>query len=176
LAEKALEDEVSGFVGEQFLAYLKGRRMAIAHVSWQMPEGIMALGSLLDMLEEAAGACKVSARKRAYWKESGYHLDGGKYWFGVSYDAPSILLFGTRCRIDPVAAASLGGEITHEDWVPGTARWWREADLNSEEVHFFSRTKVGQIDWLIGFLRGCLESAQRIDVPDHSAIPDEPEG
>ena len=176
LGEEALRDEVSRFLVEQFLAFLKGRRMAIAHVGWQMPEGVKALGSLLDMLAEAAGACQVSARKRAYWGESGYHLDGGKYWLGINYDDPSRLWFGTCCRIDPEAAASLGGEITQEDWVPGKARWWKGADLDSEEVHFFSRTKVGQIQWLIAFLRESLEQARSIETPDQPPIPEEPEG
>jgi hypothetical protein len=175
LADEAFRDEVSRFLAEQFLTFLKGRRMAIAHVGWQMPEGVKALGSLLDMLVEAAGACQVSARKRAYWGESGFHLEGGKYWLGINFDDPSRLWFATRCRIDPEAAATLDGEITQEDWVPGAARWWKGADLNSEEIYFFARTKVGQIQWLIDFLRECLESARRIETPGQTVIPDESE-
>src|SRR5947209_669014 len=105
--------------------------MAIAQVGWQMPEGVRALRSLLTMITEAAGTCGVSAQKKAYWDEIGFHLDGRKYWIGVGYDEPGRLWFATRCRIDPLAAAALGGEITYEDWVPGQARWGRSADLSS---------------------------------------------
>jgi hypothetical protein len=175
LGDESLRDEVSRFLCEQFLAFLKERRMAIAHVGWQMPEGVKALGSLLDMFAEAAGACGVSARKRAFWGEVGYKLDGGKYWIGVNFDDPSLLWFATLCRINPEAAAALGGEITHANWIPGAAQWLKSADLSSEEVHFFSRTKGGQIQWLIAFLRECLEQARSITTPDQPPIPDEPE-
>jgi hypothetical protein len=41
-------------------------------------------------------------------------------------------------------------------------------------VHFFSRSKVSQIEWLIGFVRECLTMARSIQTPDQPPIPEEP--
>lgn len=172
--------EVAAFLARQFLDFLKERKMNLAQVSWQMPEGFRALANLFDMLFETAAACKVSAKKAVGWEPSwniGINLDGRKYWVGVNSAEPDTLWFGTyRCRIDPEAAARLGvGEIAEDNSVPGAYRWWRGIELNSESVHFFSRSKVGQMRWLMGFLSECLVMARSIETPDQPPIPEEPE-
>jgi hypothetical protein len=168
--------EVACFLAGQFLDFLRARRMTLTQVSRFLPEGLRALPDLLNMLYEAAAACKVSVHKSANWQEIGANLAGRKYWIGVSYTDPSTLWFGTRCRIDPEAARKLGvGEITEVDWVPGRYRWWRSADLDSEAVHFFSRSKVSQYEWIEKFLRECLTLARSIETPDQPPIPEEPE-
>ena len=114
--------------------------------------------------------------KAAGWGYSGIKLDGSKYWVGVFHDEPGKLWFSTRCRIDPEAAARLGvGKLTEENWVPGRYRWWREAELYSESIYFFSRSKVGQLQWLMSFLRECLTMAHSIETPDQPPIPEEPQ-
>jgi hypothetical protein len=103
-------------------------------------------------------------------------LDGLKYAVGVTFSEPEKLWFGTRCRIDPEAVSNLGiGELTEASWVPGRYRWWRVVELDSEAVHFFSRSKVSQMQWLEAFLRDCLEKARSIMTPDQPPIPDEPD-
>lgn len=41
--------------------------MTLAQVGHAMPEGVRALGNLLNMLVEAVSACKVSAKKSTGW-------------------------------------------------------------------------------------------------------------
>ena len=150
--------------------------MKLAQVGWHMPEGVRALSNLLNMLFEAAMACKISVKKTASWDSMGVNLDGLKYWVGILHASPEKLWFGTRCRIDPEAAARLsGGEITEESWVPGRYRWWRGVELDSEPVHFFSRSKVDQMRWLESFLRESVTMARSIETPDQPPIPEEPE-
>lgn len=169
--------EVAPFLARQFLDFLRMRGMTLTQVGKYMPEGVRALNNLLNMLFEAAGACKVTVKRTANWDNIGLILDGHKYWVGIDFDKPEKLWFGTRGRIDPEATARLGvGELTEENWVPGRYRWWRGVELDSEEVHFYSRTKVGQMQWLEGFLRDCLAKARSIETPDQPPIPDEPEG
>jgi hypothetical protein len=169
--------ELAGFLARQFLDFLKERRMTLTQVGKYMPDGLRALSSLQNMLFEAAMACKVSVKKSPGWDETGINLDGMKYWVGVTYAEPEKLWFGTRCRIDPEAAARLGvGEMTEESWVPGRCRWWRELNLESEDVHFFSRSKVSQMECLESYLRECLALARSIETPDQPPIPEEPEG
>lgn len=150
--------------------------MNLAQVGKYMPDGLRAVSNLLNMLFEAAAACKVSVKKTASWDSLGLKLDGRKYWVGVSYAEPEILQFVTSCRIEPEAARKLGaGEVFEESWVPGRYRWYRGVELDSEPVHFFARSKVSQMRWLEGFLRECLSLARSVETPDQPPIPDEPE-
>lgn len=169
-------NEIAGFLARQFLDFLKERNMNLTQVGKYMPEGIRAIASMLNMLYEAAIACKVTVQRGGSGDYIGLRLDGLKYLIGVFYDDPEKLWFATRCRIDPEAATRLGeGELTEENWVPGRYRWWRGAELSSEAVHFFERSKVSQIRWLESFLRECLDMARSIETPDQPPIPEEPE-
>jgi hypothetical protein len=168
--------EVAGFLARQFLAFLEARGMTLTQVGKLMPEGLRALSSLLNMLYEAAAAMKVSVKKTASWEHLGANLDQGKYSIGVACAEPEKLWFSTRCKIDVDAARKLGvGEISEENWVPGRYRWHRSADLESEPVHFFSRSKVSQMEWLMGFVRECVTMARSIEAPNQPPLPEEPQ-
>jgi hypothetical protein len=176
LAATEAAGEVAGFLARQLLDFLEARGMTLTQVGKYMPEGVRAFSHLMNMLFEAASACKVQVKKVTGWDYMGLNLDGLKYYVGVGFSEPEKLWFGTRCRIDPEAAAKLGvGELTEESWVPGRYRWWRGVELDSEPVHFFSRSKVSQMQWLEGFLRECLAQAHLIETPDQPPIPEEPE-
>lgn len=168
---------VAAFVLRQFLDFLRVRGMRLEQVGKYLPDGVRALYNLMDMLLEAGAACKVSVKKSVGWGYIGVSLDGPKYWVGVSFKEPEHLRFATAGKIDREAAVQLGvGEVREESWVPGRWRWIRKAELESEPVHFFARTKVGQMRWLEAFLRECLVHARSIETPDQPPIPDEPEG
>lgn len=108
--------EIAGFLVRQFLDFLRERNMNLTQVGKYMPEGVRALASMLNMLYEAASACKVTTEKSSGWKYIGFVLDGKKYWIGLGYDDPEKLVFATRCRIDPESAARLGdGELIEEN-------------------------------------------------------------
>jgi hypothetical protein len=168
--------EVAGFLARQLLDFLGARRMTLTQVGKYMPEGLRALSSLMNMLFEAASACKVTVKKAAGWDYIGLNLDGLKYWVGVNFSEPEKLWFATRCRIDREAAEKLGvGELTEESWVPGRYRWLRGEDLDSEPIHFFSRSKVSQMQWLESFVRECLAQARSVETPEQPPIPERPE-
>ena len=165
--------KVAEFLSQQFLAFLTERNMTLTQVGPYLRDGTRALSALLNMLREAAAACKVSPpRLQTDWEGLGLYLEGGKYWIGIEYVEPAILWFGTRCQIDVDAAGRLGrGEIFEQKWVPGRQSWYISADLESEDIHFFSRTKVGQMQWLEGFLHECLKTARSIETPDQPPLP-----
>jgi hypothetical protein len=168
--------EVAGFLVQQFLDFLGARTMNLTQVGKFMPEGLRDVMSMMNMLREAAAACKVSAKTSAAWNYNGLNLDGMKYWVGVDYVDPDKIWFRTRGRIYPDAARKLPiGEVTQESWVPGGYRWCRSAELNSEDVHFFARSKVSQMEWLEAFLSDCLRKARSVETPDQPPIPEEPE-
>ncbi len=51
--------------------------MTLAQVGKYMPEGVRAFSNLMNMLFEAASACKVQVKKAAGWDYGGLKLDGG---------------------------------------------------------------------------------------------------
>lgn len=114
--------EIAAFLSGQFLEFLRTRGMTLTQVGKYMPEGLRALSNLLNMLFEAAMACKVPVKKSHTWDTMGITLDGLKYWAGVRFTDPEKLWFGTYsgCRIDPAAAAQhgLSEELVKENWAP----------------------------------------------------------
>jgi hypothetical protein len=168
--------DVAGFLAQQFLNFLEARSMTLAQVGKLMPEGLRAMSNLMNMLIEAATACKLPVKKAAAWDYLGVYLEGRKYWVGVKFSEPEYLYFYTCCRIDPEAAAKLGvGELSEENWIPGRTRWMRWVELDSEAIHFFSRSKISQMQWLEEFLRDCLAKARSIITPDQPPLTDEPD-
>ena len=118
----------------------------------------------------------MSVKKSTRWDDLGIVLDG-KYWVGVHFTDPANLWFGTFCQIEAATAAKLGtGELSQENWVPGGHRWWRHAELSSEGGHFFSRSKVSQMEWLQDFLKESVAMAKAIESPHQPPAADQPEG
>jgi hypothetical protein len=177
LQDGPILDPATRYLCEQFTGFLRARNMVVEKVSWHMPDGLRSWGNFLKMLLEAAAACKVSATmKGAVDKDSiGVKFDG-KYYVSVGYETPETLWFSTSTRIDREEASKLGvGEVAEASWVPGRYRWWRSAELDSEPIHFFARSKVSQMQWLEGFLRECLAQAHSIETQEQPLTPDEPE-
>jgi hypothetical protein len=159
--------EVAGFLTLQFIAFLKARRMALSQVEKALPDGLCALPNLLMMLSHAATACNVSLKRSANWEYIGANLEGGRYWIGIVYAKPEELRFSAWHPIDLDAARRLDVGVPFESrHIPGGFGWRNTVELGSESVHFFSRSKVGQMEWLEHFLRDCLTKARSIEQPD----------
>jgi hypothetical protein len=170
----AITDPVARFLSKQFVDFLEERNMAIAQVNWQMAEGVRALRSLLAMLAEAAAACHLSPKKAFGWDWLGFMLEQ-RYWVGVILDNPSQLCFQVRPPIDTDRAKTLGvGAVVEAP--AGGLMWQHVVDLDSEQAHFYSRSKASQMQWLQEFLGECLAQASSIAAPGQPPIPEEPEG
>ncbi|HWG45480.1 MAG TPA: hypothetical protein VN688_22140, partial [Gemmataceae bacterium] len=179
--EKELPDietagQVANFLARQFLDFLWGRNMNLTQVGKYMPDGLRALSSWLNMLREAAVTCKVKKiRVSDAWNYNGVSLEGGKYWIGFIHAAPEKLYFNTFSRMDTEAAARRGISLVKETRAFGGVSWSKSVELDSESIHFFSRSKVSQMEWLECFLRECLDIARSIETPDQPPIPEDPE-
>ncbi len=162
------------FLAQQFLDFVRGRGMSLEKVEYYLPDGLRALGHFLNMLVEAANACNVVPKISKGENHIGVTLAGNKYRMRVFYAEPEMLEFSTRTQVDPKAAAKLDtGEVTPRG---AGYRWRRSVNLNSEEVYFFARSKVRQMEWLENFLRECLKMARSIEIPGGPPIPEEAEG
>jgi hypothetical protein len=155
-------DDVAGFLVRQFLDFLEARGMTITQVGKYMPEGLRALSNLTNMLGEAAAACGTKVVRKSWTDEAiGLTLTGG-FWVGVEFDEPDTLWFSTVDNpFNPEAVGEHPGwEQYPKSWRAGECYACRKLALDSEEVHFFSRSKVSQMECLEGFLRECLQQAK----------------
>jgi hypothetical protein len=143
----------------------EGKYMTLNHVSWEMPNGIRSLQNLLAMIEEAANSCETSATKYGNSDGVGYYLDGQHYWLGVYYSDPEYLQFESCTAIDKQQAESFGIGMFEEFSDGREGYFWRRwANLHSEEIHFFARTKSAQVEWLKCFLYDSLVLVRRMEL------------
>ena len=80
--------------------------MTLTQVGKYMPEGLRALANLLNMLFEAAAACKVSVKIVAGLGHMGVNLDGGSTGSASISRTRRSCGSARSCRIDPEAAAA----------------------------------------------------------------------
>ena len=157
---------ISAYLLNQFLGFLTARNMIMTQVSWELAGGVRALRSLIDMLEEAALACGLHTAVRSNKLFVGVKLNQEAYRIGIYYERPDVLVFETRkAKVDKDAANGLGVGAVFQGRDKSAHGWRREVDLNSEDVHFFSRTKVGQFRYVEDFLKHNLELVKSVEVP-----------
>jgi hypothetical protein len=155
----------SQFLVDQFLGFLKARNMTMGQITWEMPMGVRSLRTLADMFYEAAIACGLKPQIVGTLEWMGIKLDGNKYWAGIQYSDPERIVFGTNMAcVDPVKADALDVGSTYE-WDNKKGHGWRrELVLESEETHFFSRSKASQLQFLEQFLRESHALAMKVTI------------
>lgn len=160
----------SQFLVQQFLGFLQARRMTMEKVTWHYLDGVSSFHSLLAMIEEAATALKlepdfVMGRSRDF---VGFYLCNKRFWIGILFSRPNEIRFNTQVnfRIASEKIEPLGvGESVKAKWHPDGLTWERFKALDSEEIHFFSRSKAGQMQWLESFLKESVALANQIEKP-----------
>ncbi len=158
---------VSDFLVKQFLGFLTERRMIMGQVTWELAGGVRSLLALRVMLYEAANACGFKPSIGAWQDFMGIRLNGKDYRAGIHYDKPEILRFETwDSKVNKEAAEQLGiGRVYL--WSNKTDYgWYRELNLESEEAHFFSRSKASQLQFLEEFLDECRKKVEQVVLPE----------
>lgn len=155
------EDRVTLFLIDQFMGFLGGKNMTMQRINWQLPEGIRSLSNLLQMLAEAISALGHKPGFNFGSCYMGYKIkQEGKYWVGVTFDKPKILLFQTEnTTIDKGAAKTL-----NQGYIRKNGDWIFEMDLESEEVHFFARSPESQLEAIKEHIRKGIEYAKSIEL------------
>ena len=108
---------------------------------------------LLNQALESAGAHKLYASYGADfngWAIPDSNLNKSVYFIFIRFDQPEILCFSCD--------AGYVREEHTDDWEVGDAKGYlqRSLDLNTEEVHFFSRGLDSQKSVLENFISSCL--------------------
>lgn len=167
----------SQFLVEQFLGFLKARNMTMGQVTWEMTTGIRSMRNLVDMLYEAAAACGLKAQIAGNRDMMFVYLDGRNYWAGIRYTNPESIHFATwNLKVDPQKVEELGVGTTFQ-WFNDKTQcgWQNDVNLELEEVHFFARSKVSQMQFLEQFLRENLELAQKVIIKEVGGAQSVPE-
>ena len=135
---------------EMLTQFLKERVMTIEQVTWEFASGVTALRRLLVMLDAALSQAGIPKHAKANgWEFVGYYLDAKKYWSGIRYDAPHLLVFGYEDYDGTFSDAKWGADMV--------------LDLSSEEVHFHSRDAAGQLERLTQFVREAYSAFKACD-------------
>jgi hypothetical protein len=138
-------------------------------VTWELVNGTRALHNLLSMLSAVAGGRGLEAKPS--WEVTdpslGYYLGGGRYWAGVMFTEPQVPWLTTwKVAVDKgrAEAEGLDGRLFPSEWPKETLGAWRyghSVDLDSEEAHFFSRPKEGQLRFLEDAVLTFLDAVRR---------------
>ena len=135
----AIKSEVDGdtstFLIDEFLTFLEEKQMSLERVGWEYINGVSSLIALSNLLEvailEAAPDINLRRTGGSYWL--GFRLDG-KYYCGIRYAEPLIVVFENNVGIDPTY----------------------ERDLELEKEHFFSLNQAEQLECLVEYIQNCI--------------------
>jgi len=127
--------EVCIFLIDEFLTFLEGKQMSLERVGWEYISGVPSLVALINLLEVAIleAAPEMSLRRTGGFSWLGFYLDG-KYFCGVRYAEPLVVVFENNLGTDPTY----------------------KRDLGLENEHFFSLSQAEQLECLVTYVQDCL--------------------
>ncbi|MBF0555949.1 MAG: PD-(D/E)XK nuclease family protein [Nitrospirae bacterium] len=153
--------EITKLLCNQFINFSKGRNMAMEKVNWDLVGGIKSFINLRTMIREALMAQKIQLESESSAMEymgSFFHFKDNKskdnrFFVGLDYKKPNIVYIETAFDSDKSEIKSniqLGEYRTKSN---GKIRWYNSLDLETEECHFFARTKASQLKCLEEFIK-----------------------
>ncbi|MFH1219134.1 MAG: PD-(D/E)XK nuclease family protein [Candidatus Eisenbacteria bacterium] len=151
-----IKDQAAIFVVAQFIEFLKRRGLAMDAVSWELVAGVRSLRNLVDMLSEALSANGVQYSFSAGGRWYGYYVENKAFFVGLYYDSPNCIRFKTYDM-----ALNAGGKDLEMGEMEGDI-WTNVLHLDSEETHFFARTKASQIKCLEDFVKLSLDYGRKL--------------
>jgi hypothetical protein len=132
-------------------------------VSWELESGVRALMNLIKMVGEAIEGQKEPRRTAVGSDWIGFYVRGSKGWVGVRFTNPAKLYFHTyQIAVDATVTEQLGGIVKETSDSPNRLRWQLELQLDSEEVHFFARSRASQMQEIEKFVKRGFDGLDRI--------------
>ena len=125
--------------------------------NWQLVEGVKALKNLIGMLGEALSATNIKIySKSGAWEWMGYYIEDKKFFVGVYYDEPNLIILNTEVALnDNIPKEPEKGRYVDNGWQ-------NELDLQSESVYFFSRSKASQAACLEEFVKESVDYGKQL--------------
>ncbi len=164
LLEWNTQQESSFFLVNQFLNFLKARGMTVERVGWELVPGVESMRNLLALMESALEAERIPHKRGTGWYWLGYSLEDGVDFFFIWLEQPAMLGFRTyKRKLDLQRCEALGLTRVWSE-KPVGLRWGNVLDFESEDVHFFARSKASQLQVIERFLRESRRIAEQITV------------
>ena len=135
-----IEDGLASHYVSQFTEFLEGKAMGVQKVRWEYENGIKSMLVLTDLLETAVSELwpESGMKRTAGWNWRGLYIDD-KYFIGVRFDEPTLLVFENDMARNPSY----------------------KADLDFHDAHFHSLDAGEQLETLVEFLRASRIEASR---------------
>ncbi len=154
--------EVSGFLLEQFIGFLKAMGCAMERVTSALVPGVKSFLNLVKMIEEAISARGIKKHLHVDQLSYGWNLTGTKFWMGVWYfNWPGCVEFEVRGQDKNVAEVNESWysyrNTDKQPWV-----WFLELDLE-KEPGYFDLSAQEQQKRISKFLDDCLRAAKEIE-------------
>ena len=148
-----IDNDVSHFIINQFVNFLKMRGIAMEKVSWELVNGLKSFNNLMDMIGEAitANKYKIDLRHGSQdWR--GYYIVSKRYTVGIYFE--DLHYIQIDCSFKAKGTKKTNFEMGGME-VDGA--WYNCLDLESEDVHFFARSKGSQVQCLEKFIKESVE-------------------
>ena len=145
-----IDNDVSHFIINQFVNFLKMKGIAMEKISWELINGLKSFNNLMVMLREAIVANKLKKRRGSGKTWDGYYLDD--YWVGIRYESPNTIGIYTNHPVKKTKNKQTKLGLIGEDKC-----WGNELDMEAEKVHFFALPKESQVQCLEKFIKESVE-------------------
>ncbi len=157
------QDPVSLYLIDEFMNFLEVKRVSIEKVGWEYINGVPAFNNLINMIEAAIKDAKLSfyktSPKAAAWASKAFWLENKKFWCGIYYNAPSVVVFKAFNKED----LDIKRVETPSYPVKKALKsiWF---SLQLEDIHFFSLDKDRQLEEITEFIKTACAEAQKMRV------------
>ena len=157
------QDPVSLYLIDEFMSFLEVKRMSIEKVGWEYINGVPAFNNLINMIEAAIKDAKIpfyqTNKKASTWASKAFWLENKKFWCGIYYNAPSVVVFKAFNKED------LDIKRVEKPSYPVKKAlksiWF---SLQLEDIHFFSLNKDKQLEEITNFVKQAYSDAQKMRV------------
>jgi len=148
-----IDNDVNHFIINQFVNFLKMRGIAMKKVSLELVNGLKSFNNLMHMIGEAITANKYKIDQRSGAKDwYGYHFSSRNYDVGTYFETPELIQINChhKAKVSEKTNFKIG-------YMEENRRWYNLLYLESEDVHFFARSKESQLQCLEKFIKESVE-------------------
>lgn len=164
-AKAKVQDPVTGYLMESFMSFLEVKQMSIQKVGWEYIEGVPAFFNLINMIEASIKNVGISFHRNlpraAAWDWKGFWLENKKYWCGIYYNNPLVVVFKA---FDKKSLDVKRVKIPSYPIKEAARSIWFQLPL--EDILFFSLDKDKQLEALTKFVKTSYEEAQKMRLKD----------
>ena len=126
-------------------------------VSWELKEGVRSFRSLVDMIGEALRLHDIAIhQKSGAWNYYGYYVAEGGMFVGFYLDEPTVVVVETTRQT--TKADDFEPEVGQFE----NGKWTNSVELSSESVHFFSRSRASQMQFLEAWIGDSVDFGQKV--------------